>query len=128
MSGCAIKNEVTFEKLFSNPQKYNGKSIVFEGFYFQGFESNLLCEGIGPSGYAEGHLTPKGNFLWVEGGLPLEIYNQLYQQNMMGPSERFGKVRIKGIFNYGGKFGHMGAFSYQITLSEVELLPWTPSR
>ena len=28
------------------------------------------------------------------------IYNELYVQNMMGPLERYGKILIKGMFEY----------------------------
>jgi hypothetical protein len=65
--------------------------------------------------------------LWVEKGIPKEIYDSLYPQEMMGPLERFGKVRIKGKLEYGGKYGHLGQYEYQITPSEVELLEWAPA-
>ena len=64
--------------------------------------------------------------LWIEQGVPKEIYDNAYQQEMMGPLERYTKVRIKGIFEYGGKYGHLGGFDSQIIPSEVNLLPWTP--
>ena len=64
--------------------------------------------------------------LWVEGGIPREIYDRLYEQDMMGPKEHYGKMRVTGIFEYGGQYGHVGGYDAQITLSEVELLPWSP--
>jgi hypothetical protein len=131
VSGCQWAggeqaHEVTFEQLFANPGQYHGRQITLEGFYFQGFEVIVLSERLEYSGYAEGHLVPGGRMLWVEGGIPLEIYNQLYQQQMMGPSERYGKVNVSGEFRSGGQYGHLGAYDYQITPSEVELLNWSP--
>jgi len=120
-------HEVTFEQLFSSPKQFHGKNIILEGFYFHGFEVIVLAERLEYSGYAEGHLVPRGKMLWVEGGIPLEIYNQLYQQQMMGPDERYGKLKVKGKFEYGGQYGHVGAYNYQITPSQVELLSWSPS-
>jgi len=120
-------HEVTFEQLFSSPKQFHGKNIILEGFYFHGFEVIVLAECLEYSGYAEGHLVPRGKMLWVEGGIPLEIYNQLYQQQMMGPDERYGKLKVKGKFEYGGQYGHVGAYNYQITPSQVELLSWSPS-
>jgi len=119
--------EVTFEQLFSNPGQYNGHDITLEGFYFQGFEVQVIAESLEYSGYAEGHLVPKGKMLWVEGGVPLEVYNELYQQSMMGPEERYGKVRITGKFEYGGKYGHLGGHVSQIIPSNTELLEWSPA-
>lgn len=119
-------HEVTFEQLFSSPEQFHGKDIILEGFYFHGFETIVLAESLEYSGYAEGHLVPRGRMLWIEGGIPLEIYNQLYQQQMMGPDERYGKIKVKGQFEYGGQYGHLGGYNYQITPSQVEILPWSP--
>ena len=99
--------DVTLEQLFTNPDKYNGKQVIVEGFYFQGFEVQVIAERLEISGYAEGHLVPKGEMLWVEGGIQREIYDKLNQQQQMGPLERFGKVKITGKFEYGGKYGHL---------------------
>jgi hypothetical protein len=118
--------EVTFEQLLVNPEQYHGRQITQEGFYFQGFEVVVLSERLELSGYAEGHLIPKGRMLWIEGGIPLEIYDRLYEQDMMGPEERYGKLRVTGRFEYGGQYGHLGGYDAQITPSEVELLPWSP--
>ena len=65
--------------------------------------------------------------LWIEGGIPQEIYDSLYQQEMMGPTERYGQIRIKGKFEYGGEYGHLGQYEYQIVPAEVWLLSWTPT-
>ena len=117
--------EVTFNQLFADLDKYNGNEITIEGFYFHGFEVIVLSESLEYSGYAQGHLIPKGKMVWVEGGIPKEVYDKLYQQQMMGPLERYGKVRVKGKFEYGAKYGHLGAYSAQIVPSEVEVLPWS---
>jgi len=119
-------SEIPLEQLFSTPHKYSGKYVITEGFFFGGFEVIVLSENLEYSGYAEGHLIPKGRMLWLEGGIPKEVYDRLYQQQMMGPSERYGKIRVEGKFEYGGKYGHLGGYNYQIIPSQVELLPWSP--
>jgi len=128
-AGCRGEQEaqqVTLEQLFSNPHKYNGEYVITEGFYFGGFEVIVLSENLEYSGYAEGHLIPKGRMLWLEGGIPKEVYDRLYSQQTMGPLERYGKIRVEGKFEYGGKYGHLGGYNYQITPSQVDLLPWSP--
>ena len=132
-SGCANGGSgegasVTFEQLFSNPSQYNGKEITIEGFVFLGFETMVLSEELRHSGYAEGHLVPGERMLWIEGGVAADIRDGIYEQHMMGPSERYGKVLVRGRFQYGGQYGHLGAHKYQITPSKIQLLAWSPAQ
>jgi len=117
---------VDFEKLFASPDQYNDRNIVIEGFLFHGFEIIVLCERLEHSGLAEGHLVPKGRMIWIEGGIPPNIHDALHIQQMMGPEERYGKIRIKGKYESEGKYGHLGIYNYQIKPTEVELLQWSP--
>ena len=125
--GCGQdKNrEITFQELLANPSEYDGKDITLEGFFFHGFEIQVIAEMLDYSGYAEGHLIPKGEMIWIEGGIPKEVYDNLYQQHMMGPDERFGKVKVTGRFEYGDKYGHLGGYNSQIIPSRIELLEWS---
>lgn len=116
------RSNVTFEQLIDDPEKYHGVDIEIEGYYFQGFETIVLSERLEPSGFAEGHLVPKGFLIWIEGGIPREIYDELNQQAMMGPVERYGKVRVSGVFEYGGKYGHLGQFEYNLKPTVVQMI------
>ena len=127
VTGCSQHDisEATLAELASDPVRYNGKEITVEGFYFQGFEVQVLAEKLEYSGYTEGHLVPKGKMIWVEGGMPSDVHEAMYIQDMMGPEERYGKVRMTGKFEYGEQYGHLGAYDSQIVPSEVELLEWS---
>ena len=114
--------EVSFGQLTANLASYNGKEIVLEGYYFNGFEIQVIAEGLKSSGYAEGHLIPEGKMLWVNGGIPIDIYDHLHQQSIMGPLERYGKIKITGKFEYGGQYGHLGGYDSQITPTKVEFI------
>ena len=118
--------DVTFTELFASPDQYNGRDILLEGFYFDGWETTVLSETLEHSGRAEGHLWPQGQMIWIEGSIPEEVYDQLSQQELIGPIERYGKLRIGGRFEYGARYGHVGGFTSQIIPSAVELLPWSP--
>ena len=118
--------EITFEELFDNPDQYNDHKIVIEGFFFQGWETIVVSEKLEPSGLVEGHLVPQGRLIWVEGGIPPDILETLHKQQMMGPEESYGKIRVKGHFEYGGKFGHLGSYDSQIKPTVIELLQWAP--
>ncbi len=124
LGGCnqSKTEEVNFEQLFTNPARYHNKNITIEGFYFHGFETIVLAESLEYSGFAASHLAPKGRMLWVEGGISWEAYNALNQQQMMGPVERYGKVRITGKFEYGGEYGHVGGYDRQITPADTILI------
>ncbi|MFC1955897.1 hypothetical protein ACFLWZ_05155 [Chloroflexota bacterium] len=131
MVGCSNEQksevqEVAFEQLFLAPDQYNGKDIIIEGYYYQGWETIVLSEKLVYSGYAQGHLIPDGEMLWIEQWVPKEIYDNAYQQQMMGPLERYGKVIMTGKFEYGEKYGHVGGFDSQIIPLDVELVPWSP--
>lgn len=119
-------HEVTFDQLFANPYYYNGKYVTIEGFYFHGFEVVVLSERLEYSTYAKGHLTPEGRMVWIEGGIPREVYDELYQQTMMGPEERYGKVKLTREFHCSGQYEYLGAYSSQIIPIEVVLLRWSP--
>ena len=124
-AGCseeqsANREEVSFDQLFSNPDQYKDKYVTVEGFYFSGFEIMALSEQLEYSGYAEGHLEPRGRMVWIEGGIPREVYDRLHEQQMMGPLERYGKLRVEGKFEYGAGYGHLGAYGAQIVPLEDE--------
>jgi hypothetical protein len=128
--GCSSEHksevpEITFEQLLLALNQYNGKEIIIEGYYYQGWETIVLSEELVYSGKAPGHLIPGGEMLWIEQGVPKEIYDNAYQQEMMGPLERYAKVRIKGKFEHGEKYGHLGGFGSQIIPLEITLLSWT---
>ena len=114
---------VTFDQLLSNPGRYGNTEVTIEGLYFQGFEISVLSERLEYSGFAEGHLVPKGRMIWVSGGIPKEMYDRLDQQQMMGPTERYGRLSVTGKFEYGGRYGHLGGYNCQIMPTETELLP-----
>ena len=130
--GCASKEsqptpqQVTFQQLSANPEQFNGINILIDGFYFRGFEIIVLSEKLEYSGYAEGHIIPAGIMFWIEGGISKEVEDKLYKQDMMGPSEHYGKIRFRGKFEFGEQYGHLGQYDYQIIVSEVELLSWSP--
>ena len=48
--------DATLEQLFANPDKYNSKQVIVEGFYFHGFETIVLSERLEYSGYAPGQI------------------------------------------------------------------------
>jgi rhodanese-related sulfurtransferase len=126
LGGCTATQEVALEQLFAEPESYDGKDLILEGFYFSGFEVNVLAEGLAYSGLGGSHIGPTGELIWIEGSIDAAVLDSLYQQSMMGPTEVFGKIRIEGKFEYGEGYGHLGGYEYQITPVATEALPWSP--
>ena len=119
---------VTFDQLVNQPSVYNDKFITVEGFYFSGFEITALSFELVPATYNPNSVTPKQPLIWITGNLGQDVYSNLYHQTNTpsGYTENFGKVRVTGIFQYGGKYGHLDAYSYKLTVTGGVLLPWSP--
>jgi hypothetical protein len=130
ISGCSgdANQSVTFSQLISQADKYNGKTVTFEAFYFAGFEISALSTSVGPSTFGNGRIAPVGTLIWVKSGIPEDLFNRLYTQTQTpsGYPEHIGKLKISGKFETGGKYGHLDAYQYQISITSAEQLEWSP--
>jgi hypothetical protein len=143
MAGCSSTNSsnsspagsetspissIDYAQLNAAPDKYNGKVITIQGFWFDGFEIEVLAERLDPSSFAEGNVQPGGTKIWVKSGLPEEVSKQLKVQpnNPTGYPAHYGKVELRGTLEYGGQYGHMNAYQYQLTVQSAKILPYNP--
>ncbi len=129
VSGCSsVDQSVTFSQLISQADKYNGKTVMLEAFYFSGFEISAISESVGPASSDVWRIVPTGTLVWVAGGISQELQNKLYTQTATpsGYPEHYGKLKVTGIFETGGRYGHLDAYLYQIAITNAELLEWTP--
>ena len=119
---------ITFSQLTADPEKYNGQTVTIEGFWFDGFEIEVLAERLISSDFAPGNLQPDGLKIWVKNGLPEGVNQQLYLQanNPTGYPAHYGKVELTGILEYGGQYGQMNSYQYQVTAQSAKLIPWNP--
>jgi hypothetical protein len=119
---------ITFSQLTADPAKYNGQIVTIDGFWFDGFEIEVLAERLIPSSFAPGNLQPDGVKIWAYGGIPANISAQLYtqQNNSTGYPVHYGKVVLTGTLEYGGGYGQMNSYQYQITVQSAKLLTWSP--
>jgi hypothetical protein len=119
---------ITFSQLTADPEKYNSQTVTLEGFWFDGFEIEVLAERLISSDFAPGNLQPDGLKIWVKNGLPEGISQQLYLQanNPTGYPAHYGKVELTGTLEYGGQYGQMNSYQYQLTVRSANLIPWNP--
>lgn len=124
---CSINPSVSFADVIANPSNYNNKSITIEGYYFSGFEITALSGALLPASQP-GNVVPQQPLIWISPGLSTDIASQLYQQQNTpsGYTEYYGKVTLEGYFDYGGSYGHLNAYSYQLELTRAKVLPWSP--
>ncbi len=130
LTGCGKTGEITASQLTSNPEEYNGKTVTVTALYFDAFEMMALCDSLKPSTLTPGDLAPQEPYIWLEGGLPKAIYDKLYTQPKnaaTGYPEHYGKVKITGKFQYGGQYGHLGGYKYQLSVTNAQLLDWSPT-
>ncbi len=111
---------IDFSKLLNNPEKYNGKTVSVEGYFFSGFEISVLSGSLQSSSFREGNVAPVTPMIWLTGTYPENFRDGLRKQSVTpsGYTEYYGKVRITGVFQYGSEYGHMNAYDYKITVSE----------
>ncbi len=130
ISGCgsSTNQSITFSQLISQADKYNGRTVTFEAFYFGGFEISALAESVGPAVSDVSRIVPNGALIWVESGITQELHDKFYKQNNTpsGYTEYIGKLKISGKFETGGKYGHLDAYQYQMAITSAELLDWSP--
>jgi len=121
--------EITFGDLTNQPEMHTGQFVNIEGYWFDGFEIAVLAERLEPSGFALGNVEPGGIKIWIKGGLPEEISRQLHLQanNPTGYPAHYGKVRLNGKLEWGGKYGHLNSYEFQLQVYDSELLPWEPA-
>jgi len=129
LAGCGrSSSSVSFEQLVSDAEKYDGKTVTLDAFYFSGFEISALSGSLQPASSGEWRIVPSQPLIWIEGGIPEETFNTLFKQTSTpsGYPEYYGKMNVTGIFETGGQYGHLGAYKYQIIVAEARLLEWTP--
>ena len=124
--GCGSSARVTFDELLSKQEQYNGKTVTIDGIYVNGWEWTILAENIAFIGSSDSkELKVVGNSIWFAGFLPQYVRDHLYQYTSPGAGpQHYGKIRVTGIFESGGKYGNMDAYKFRITASKVELLDW----
>ena len=109
INGCVRTMDVDIDDLLSSPQSYQGEEICTEGVYASGFEINAL----GASTYQRGdavYLTEP--VIWLERA---EIRSSAdCSSSGTTPPVQFCRVTACGFFEYGGNYGHVGAYDYQL--------------
>ena len=109
LHACAPRQDVPFEELVSNPERYHGRRVCTEGIYVTGFEVNALGASLRREGEAV-YLTEPA--IWLEGA---EIRSSAdCVDSGAFPSSRFCRATVCGLFESGGYYGHLGGYAYQL--------------
>ena len=116
---------VNFSDLTGQPSAYTGRLVSVEGYYFSGFEISALASALAPSNFRPGNVTPVQPLIWVTGNLGDAVYAGLAVQTETpsGYVERYGRVFLSGLFEYGNGYGHLNAYPFRLTVTGAILLP-----
>ena len=128
LTGCgSTAGNLTFDQLVAGAQKYNGKTVTMDAYYFGGFEISALAGSLETTDSGGWRIIPQQPLIWVEGGISQEIIDRLFKQTttITGYTEYIGKLTVTGKFET-GKFGHLDAYQYQMTVTKAEVLAWSP--
>ncbi len=109
ISACAPRQDVPFEELVSNPERYHGRRVCTEGIYATGFEANALGASLQRDGEAV-YLTQPA--IWLEGA-EIRSSADCFDSGAL-PTARFCKATVCGLFESGGYYGHLGGYAYQL--------------
>jgi hypothetical protein len=117
-----------FARITAEPEKFNGQTVTFTGYVFHGFESAVICQYLNENDASENYLRPGGIQIWYTGAMPDDVEKKLHVSNNdpTGYPAYYGRVEVTGIFQYGGKYGHMDAYKYQIQITGAKYIPWEP--
>jgi hypothetical protein len=129
IAGCNNSPQtLTFTQLIAGADRYNGQTVTLEAFYFSGFEISALAGALGPASSGPWRIVPSGPLIWVASGISQDLQNRLSGQSdaASGYTERFGKLKVSGKFETGGRYGQLDAYYYQIAITSVDLLEWSP--
>ena len=118
-------SQTTFSQLISQPASFNNRTITVDAYYFSGFEISALTSALVPSTFNPPNVTPVQPIIWITGNLGDAVYQSLKKQSNTpsGYTEYYGHVRITGTFQYGGKYGHLDAYGFLITVTNATILP-----
>jgi hypothetical protein len=109
ITGCVQSIMVDIDDLLSDPRSYQNKEVCTEGIYASGFEVNALAA----STYREGdavYLTAPA--IWIEGA-QIRSSADCFSSATTPPIE-FCQVTVCGFFEFGGQYGHLGGYEYQL--------------
>jgi hypothetical protein len=109
ISACAPLQDVPFEELVSNPERYHGRRVCTEGIYVTGFEVNALGASLRRDGEAV-YLTEP--VIWLEGA-EIRLSTDCVDSGSF-PTARFCRATVCGLFESGGYYGHVGGYAYQL--------------
>lgn len=104
--------DIPFDTLVADPGKYDGEFFCTEGIYLSGFEISAL----GAATYErDGFLYLTEPVIWIERA---DVKTQAECTSFQG--YQFCPVQVCGRFKFGGSYGHLGGYKYQIESTQTE--------
>lgn len=101
-----------FCDLLNDPEKYNGKVVTVRATYQYWFEASYLyCLG-----------CEKGGRVWLQLPFYFDDKSSEIEFNKAPDGAGIVNVTVTGRFEYGGTYGHLNGYRYQLTVKKVRNL------
>lgn len=101
--------DVSFSDLMTAPTTYAGKEICTNGIYLSSFEVEALGQD---TVERDGALYLTEPSIWLERA---KIEAEPNCTEVGTPPAKFCQARVCGRFDYGGQYGHLGGWLYQLS-------------
>lgn len=101
--------DVGFSELVTNPTTYAGKEVCTRGVYLSSFEVEALGEG---TSERDGALYLTEPTIWLNSA-DIEADSACTEVGV--PPARFCQAQVCGRFDYGGQYGHLGGWQFQLS-------------
>jgi hypothetical protein len=109
ISACATSKNIPLEQLLSSPERYHGRWICTEGIQATGFEVSALGSKVRREGTL---LYLAGPLIWLEGAEVVSTTDCF--DSAATPGARLCRATVCGLFESGGRYGHLGGYEYQL--------------
>jgi hypothetical protein len=120
--GSSHADLVAFDHLVANAQQHAGQYLCTEGVHVDGFEASGLAAAMFES---DGHTQLTEPVIWVEGA-DLRSREDCIRTDTNPPFE-FCRAMVCGVFETGARYGHGGAYAYQLRGQDLSALAGPPA-
>lgn len=124
---------LSLKDILGHPDKYDGRSIVVDCYYLQGFETVILSSNIVV--HEDGNHYVENGDVWVSWGInpPRDSLSKLKKLPGLfpgGSSPLYGRVKAEGIFKIAGGtgIGHLGEYKYGFEIWRFQVFDESSNR
>lgn len=112
---------LNLEQILSDPEKYDGKDIKIDCYYYESFEKSVLTHEVVAHKGGWRSISPLQVWAMWQITPPEDLYNKLEQlPGIGGEPDFYGQVQVEGTFHIAENgTGHMGDYKYYFEINDI---------